>query len=181
MTMATEPINDRVELFADALFRITQASATPSEVEDELFRLSRVIEGSDELRTRLTDTTIPATRRQQIVEELLKEQATPVTTAIVSLLVSADRAADLPRIVESMLKRSASASNRSLAEVRSAVPLTATQETRLAAALEKQLGRPVQVRVIVDPSVVGGVVTQIGDTVIDGSIRTRLAQLRDAF
>lgn len=175
------PTTDRVELFADALFTIAQASPVPSEVEDELFRLSRVLEGSDELRERLTDTSIPAPRRQQIVEELLKERATPVTTAIVSLLVSADRAGDLPRIVDSMLRRSASASNRSLAEVRSAVPLTAAQEQRLATALEKQLGRPIQVRVVVDPAVVGGIFTQIGDTVIDGTIRTRLAQLRDAF
>jgi F-type H+-transporting ATPase subunit delta len=73
------------------------------------------------------------------------------------------------------------ASNRSLAEVRSAVPLSDAQQARLAAALEKQLGYPVQVRVVVDPTVVGGVITQIGDTVIDGSIRTRLAQLREAF
>ena len=172
---------DRVELFADALFTIAQASPQPAEVEDELFRLARVLEGSDELRDRLTDISIPAPRRQQIVEELLKGRATPVTTAIVSLIVSADRAGDLPRIVDAMAQRSATASNRSLAEVRSAIPLTDEQQDRLAAALAKQLGYPVQVRVVVDPTVVGGIITQIGDTVIDGSIRTRLAQLREAF
>jgi len=172
---------DRVQLFADALFAIAQASPQPAEVEDELFRLARIFEGSDELRQKLTDTSIPAPRRQQIVEELLKERATAVTTAIVSLIVSADRAADLPKIVDAMAQRSAMASNRSLAEVRSAVPLSDAQQTRLAAALEKQLGYPVQVRVLVDPTVVGGIITQIGDTVIDGSIRTRLAQLREAF
>ena len=174
-------MSDRVQLFADALFTIAQASPQPAEVEDELFRLARIFEGSDELRQRLTDTSIPAPRRQQIVEELLKERATAVTTAIVSLIVSADRAADLPKIVDAMAKRSAMASNRSLAEVRSAVPLSDAQQARLAAALEKQLGYAVQVRVVVDPTVVGGVITQIGDTVIDGSIRTRLAQLREAF
>ena len=172
---------DRVQLFADALFTIAQASPQPAEIEDELFRLARVFEGSDELRQRLTDTSIPAPRRQQIVEELLKDRATAITTAIVSLIVSADRAADLPKIVGAMAQRSAMASNRSLAEVRSAVPLSDAQQARLAAALEKQLGYPVQVRVVVDPTVVGGVITQIGDTVIDGSIRTRLAQLREAF
>jgi len=174
-------VSDRVQLFADALFTIAQASPQPAEVEDELFRLARIFEGSDELRQRLTDTSIPAPRRQQIVEELLKERATPVTTAIVSLIVSADRASDLPKIVDAMAKRSAMASNRSLAEVRSAVPLSDAQQARLAGALEKQLGYAVQVRVVVDPTVVGGVITQIGDTVIDGSIRTRLAQLREAF
>jgi len=172
---------ERVQLFADALFTIAQASPQPAEVEDELFRLARIFEGSDELRSKLTDTAIPAPRRQQIVEELLGTRATPVTTAIVSLVVSADRAADLPKIIDAMAERSATASNRSLAEVRSAVPLSDEQQARLAAALEKQLGYAVQVKVIIDPSVVGGVITQIGDTVIDGSIRTRLAQLREAF
>ena len=172
---------DRVQLFADALFTIAQASPQPAEVEDELFRLARIFEASDELRQKLTDTSIPAPRRQQIVEELLKDRATPVTTAIVSLIVSADRASDIAKIVDAMAQRSAMASNRSLAEVRSAVPLSDAQQARLATALEKQLGYPVQVRVVVDPSVVGGIITQIGDTVIDGSIRTRLAQLREAF
>lgn len=172
---------DRVQLFADALFTIAQASPEPAEVEDELFRLARVFEGSDELRAKLTDISIPAPHRQQIVEELLAGKATPVTTAIVSLLVSADRAGDLPRIVDAIARRSATASSRSLAEVRSAVPLSDEQQVRLAAALEKQLGYPVQIRVVLDPSVVGGIITQIGDTVIDGSIRTRLAQLREAF
>jgi F-type H+-transporting ATPase subunit delta len=173
--------SDRVQLFAEALFTIAQTSPQPAEVEDELFRLARIFEGSDELRSSLTDTTIPAPRRQQIVEELLAGRATAVTTALVSLVVASDRAADLPRIVDAMAQRSAAAGNRSLAEVRSAVPLSDDQQTRLAAALERQLGYPVQVRVVIDPSVVGGIITQIGDTVIDGSIRTRLAQLREAF
>ncbi len=172
---------DRIQVLGDALLSIIQTSPSPEEIEDELFRLSRIIEGNDELRSKLTDTTIPAPRRQQIVEELLKDRATPVTTAIVSLLVASDRAADLPKVVDAMARRSAAASNRSLAEVRSAVPLTADQVERLAAALEKQTGQPVQVRVIVDPNVVGGIVTQIGDLVIDGSVRSRLAQLREAF
>lgn len=172
---------DRIQVLGDALLAIVQTSPSPSETEDELFRLSRILEGNDELRSKLTDTQIPTGRRQQIVEELLQDRATPVTTAIVSLLVAADRAADLPKLVDAMARRSAAASNRSLAEVRSAVPLSADQIERLTAALEKQTGQPVQVRVVVDPNVVGGVVTQIGDLVIDGSVRSRLAQLREAF
>ena len=60
-------------------------------------------------------------------------------------------------------------------------PLTEEQVGRLADALSSKLGRTVTVRNVVDESVVGGVVTQIGDEVIDGTIRTRLNQLREAF
>ena len=58
-----------------------------------------------------------------------------------------------------------------MAEVRSAVPLTEDQRTRLAAALNKATGKDLEVKVIVDPTVLGGVLAQIGDTVIDGTVR----------
>jgi F-type H+-transporting ATPase subunit delta len=65
-----------------------------------------------------------------------------------------------------------------LAEVRSAVELTADQRSRLAAALSTLQGRQVRLNVIVDPEVVGGIVVRVGDDVIDGSIASRLEQAR---
>jgi F-type H+-transporting ATPase subunit delta len=59
--------------------------------------------------------------------------------------------------------------------------LTDEQKSRLAAALAKKTGKQIEVVVDVDPSVLGGIVTQIGDTVIDGSVRQRLSQLRESF
>ncbi|MBM3683906.1 MAG: ATP synthase F1 subunit delta [Planctomycetes bacterium] len=173
--------SNRTDVLADALHAMVAVSPVAGEVEDELFRLARIYESSDALRTTLSDATVPMARRHQVVEELLSGRATPTTVAILGLLVSLDRASDLPKLVDAMARRSAAASNRSLAEVRSAVPLDDAQVDRLAAALEKQVGHPVKIRVIVDPAVVGGVVTQIGDLVIDGSVRSRLAQLREAF
>jgi F-type H+-transporting ATPase subunit delta len=66
-----------------------------------------------------------------------------------------------------------------VAEVRSAVPLDEDQRTRLAAALGRATGRAVDVKVVIDPEVLGGVVAQVGDTVIDGSVRARLDELRE--
>lgn len=68
-----------------------------------------------------------------------------------------------------------------MAEVRSAIDLTEDQKGRLAAALQSATGHEVDVRVIVDPTVVGGLVAQVGDQVIDGSVRHRLAQLRESL
>jgi F-type H+-transporting ATPase subunit delta len=99
----------------------------------------------------------------------------------VSFLVATGRIADLPRIADAMAAQAAAASSKRLAEVRSAVPLTEDQQRRLAKALERAAGGPVDVKVTVDPSVLGGVVAQIGDTVIDGSVRSRLTKLRDVF
>ena len=72
----------------------------------------------------------------------------------------------------------ATAHGREVAEVRSAVALTDDQTQRLADSLKQATGKDVDVRVTVDPSVLGGIVTTIGDTVIDGSVRSRLAQVK---
>jgi F-type H+-transporting ATPase subunit delta len=74
--------------------------------------------------------------------------------------------------------RASSAKHQEVAEVRSAVPLTADQQTRLAAALVNATGKQVNLKVVVDPSVLGGLVATVGDTVIDGSVRTRIDQLK---
>jgi F-type H+-transporting ATPase subunit delta len=66
-----------------------------------------------------------------------------------------------------------------VAEVTSAVPLDDAQKERLAQALSKVTGKQVEVLVVVDPYVLGGLTARIGDRVIDGTVRTRLQQLRD--
>jgi F-type H+-transporting ATPase subunit delta len=97
------------------------------------------------------------------------------------MIVGAGRAADLPKIAQELVQRSASTRGEAVAEVRSAVALTDEQISRLAAALKERTNLDITVKNIVDPTVMGGVVTQIGDSVLDGSVRTRLNQLRDAF
>lgn len=173
--------DDRTIAYASALFGVAQAEGSMDEVTDELFRFSQVLQGNDELRATLTDARIPAGRRQQIVEDLLGGRANAITTALVSMVVGTGRARDLPEIIEELVRLSAASANKEVAEVRTAIDLTPDQRRRLADALGAATGKQVEVRVIVDPSVIGGVVAQVGDTVIDGSLRTRLEQLKSAF
>ena len=171
----------RITAYADAVLSVISAEGAASEIEDELFRFSRALQGHDELRNTLTDPHLPAARRQQIVEDLLDGKASTATVAAVSMVVAAGRAGDLPAIVDDVVSRSAEGRGEVVAEVRSAVALSDEQQTRLAAALSSSTNSQVTVRNIVDPSVMGGVITTIGDNVLDGSVRTRLNQLRDAF
>ena len=67
-----------------------------------------------------------------------------------------------------------------VAEVRSAVALDDATVERLTAALARKTNKDVEVRVIVDPDVVGGIVARVGDVVIDGTVKTRLTKLREA-
>ncbi len=174
-------MRDRAEVYADAFYSIIVTEGSINEVRNELATFSQAINANDELRNALIDPRIPAARRQQIVEDLLEGKAHNLTSALVSFVVAADRLHDLPAIAAHLLERSAADSGKTVAEVRSAVPLTDDQKGRLAASLKASTGQDVDIIVIIDPSVLGGVITQIGDTVIDGSIRHRLAQLRESF
>ena len=94
------------------------------------------------------------------------------------MIVGSGRGRDLPAIVDRLVQRAAETKDAALAEVRTAVPLTDDQQDRLRAALANATGRNVTVKVVVDPTVLGGVVATIGDTVIDGTVRTHLDQLK---
>jgi F-type H+-transporting ATPase subunit delta len=168
----------RIDAYAKALFEVAKAEGNLDEVEDELFRFARSLEGSDELRNALTDELIPAERRQAVVEDLLGHRASNTTTALVSFVVGAGRGKDLPAIIAKLVERAAAEKEKAVAEVRSAIPLTADQQERLAAALANATGKQVEVKVVVDPAVLGGLVATVGDTVIDGSVRTRLDQIK---
>ncbi len=76
---------DRIEGYATALFEVARAEGSLDEVEDELFRFARTLEGSDDLRNVLIDEAIPAGRREAIVEELLGGKASPVTAVACQL------------------------------------------------------------------------------------------------
>jgi F-type H+-transporting ATPase subunit delta len=173
--------DDRSLAYANALFGVARSEGNLAEVEDELFRFARLLDGNDELRTTLTDPALEVSRRQQIVEDLLGGRANPITTSLVSMVVGTGRSRELIPIIDELVRLSASEGNKELAEVRSAVELTDDQKTRLAAALGQATGKQVELKVIIDPSVLGGLVAQVGDTVIDGSVKTRLAQLKTAF
>jgi len=174
-------VSARVDAYAQALLQVAKAEGSLDTVEDELFRVARTLEGNDSLRSALTDQAIPIDRRQGIVEDLLSGKASPVTTALVSFVVGAGRGRDLPAIIDRLVQEAAEERSEAVAEVRSAIPLNEDQRTRLAAALSRATGKQVSVKVIVDPSVLGGVVSTVGDIVIDGSVRHRLDQLKEAF
>ncbi|MGQ0617580.1 MAG: ATP synthase F1 subunit delta [Acidimicrobiia bacterium] len=168
----------RVDALADAILTVARAEGQLIAVADELFQLGRALEASDELLDALADAHIPAPRRQQVVDELLHGRALPLTAAMVTMVVGAGRGRELPRIADALVTKVAAVDNRAVAIVRSAIALDEGQLSRLTEALHQATGRAVEVRVVIDPTVLGGLVTTVGDMVIDGSVRTRLDKLR---
>jgi F-type H+-transporting ATPase subunit delta len=174
-------VTDRIEAWAVALLEIARAEGHLSEVEDELFRFARIVEGNDELRMALANPGQPAERRAAIVDELLENRSLQTTRAIAAFIVGAGRGHDLPAIVARFVELAAQSRQHEFAEVRSAVPLDDAQVERLATALGRATKKNIEVRVVVDPTLMGGIVATIGDTVIDGTVRHRLEQLKETL
>jgi F-type H+-transporting ATPase subunit delta len=164
--------------YAEALFRVVRAEGELDRVEDELYRFGKLLETNHELKQTLSDKSLDRTQRTKILEELLQDKVSAHTLGLLTFIVGQGRARQLPQIL-SEVSELAEARNSVIAEVRSAVPLNDQQRQRLADALSSATGKKVEVKVIVDPSVVGGVVATIGDTVIDGTVKHKLEQLRE--
>ncbi len=173
--------DERLDGYAEALLAVAAAQGQSTVIEDELFRIGEALRGNDELLAALSDSRLPIERRQGVVEDLLGDKASAVTTALVSMVVGTGHGGHLPDIVDAMVARGAANRDRVLAKVRSAIELTEDQKTRLAQAIKLSTGTDVEIRVIIDESVLGGLVTEIGDDVIDGSVRHRQSQLRENF
>jgi F-type H+-transporting ATPase subunit delta len=175
MTTARE----RNEAYAQGLLDVARGEGPLADIEDDLFRFARTVQSSDDLRMSLSDPKLPIDRRLALIDELLEGKALAASTALISMVVAAGHAGDLTAIVERFVELAAAERERELAEVRSAIPLDQAQTKRLADALSQATGKRVEVKVIVDPSVLGGIVARVGDTVIDGTIRHRLEQLKE--
>lgn len=171
----------RLHAYARAIFDIATAEGQLFEVEDELFRFARIFEGNDNLRDALINPGIEVEQRQAIVDQLLEGKVLTVTKALASLIVLAGRSNEIPAIVARFVELSVESRQHEVAEVRAAVALDSAQIERLAAALSVATGKRVEVKVVVDDRVLGGIVARIGDTVIDGTVRHRIEQLKETI
>jgi F-type H+-transporting ATPase subunit delta len=171
--------DELVHGYAEALFRVVRAEGELDRVEDELYRFGKTLESSHELKQALSDQSMDKAQRVTILEELLGDKVSGHTLGLLTFIVAQGRARHLPQILEEVSDLAAEARNAVVADVRSAVPLNDKQRAALAAALSKATGKKVEVKVLLDPSVIGGIVAKVGDTVIDGTVKRRLEQLRE--
>ena len=174
-------MDDRISGYASAVFELAKAEGQLERVESELFAIAQAVEGSTELRSALADPQLPLEKKQAIVDDLVSGRASSLTLGLVQFIVGQNRASELPAIARSFVEKAAASREREVAEIRSAVPLDDETVERLAAALSRATGKNVEPRVIVDPSVIGGLVARVGDTVIDGSISRKVESLRQAI
>jgi F-type H+-transporting ATPase subunit delta len=158
------------------LIKAEQQSAL-GDVEDELFRFGRIVEGSRQLRDALSDRRTPPKPKRQLLQTLVGAKVSDPTARLLAQAVVGRGRPFLLKIVD-FDELAAARGARGLATARVANALTDEQQQRLHTALESQFDRSVLLNVIVDPDVVGGVRITIGDEVIDSTVATKLADAR---
>lgn len=173
-------MDDRITGYAKGFLELAEAEGVVDKVESELFSIAQSFESSAELRSALTDPQLPAEKKTALLDELLGGKASSLTVDLVQLVVRQGRASDLTSIARALVEMAAASRSMAVAEIRSAIPLDDETVQRLAAALGKATGKQLEVKVVVDESVIGGIVARVGDTVIDGSIAGRVDSLRHA-
>ncbi|MEV4613341.1 F0F1 ATP synthase subunit delta [Kitasatospora sp. NPDC049258] len=178
---ARDLVDSVEELSALAEIIAADRAGVLDDLEDELFRFGRVVSGSHELRSALTEPKAGTAAKAELIKKLLGGRANPGTVRLVTALVTHPRGRSLEQGLETYSKLAAARRGRVVALVTTAVPLSDAQKERLAASLAGLYGRQVHLNIDIDPQVLGGVRVQIGDEIIDGTVSSRLEGARQAL
>jgi F-type H+-transporting ATPase subunit delta len=143
-------------------------------LEAEFFQASRLIADNFELRKALVGNGSVDAKRA-LIADVLAKSASASTVKLAVALVTSLRGRSIEAAFADYLFALANRRNRLIALVRVATEITDAQKTRLAAAIEKQVGQPISVNIQVDSSILGGVSVKFADELVDGSISNRLA------
>ncbi|HSS37667.1 MAG TPA: ATP synthase F1 subunit delta [Polyangia bacterium] len=165
--------------YARALFGIGVDAGNFEALGQEIGELATLWSSSADLRELLENPVFRPEERRRVLEQLLPRVAPTVEVRrLALLLLERRRIMLLPAIARAYRDIADAHTGRLRARVTSAEPLTPTAVDRVRRALEERTGKKVIVETAVDASLIGGVVAQVGDLVLDGSVRTQLADLR---
>jgi F-type H+-transporting ATPase subunit delta len=161
-----------------AIRAVAESAPKSLSIEDELFAFAQTVRSNAELELALGSRLGKVDGKVSLVHALLDGKGSKQTIAVLGALIAQPRGRRIGELIRYATSIVADQANLSVATVTVARPVDAKQLTRLVAALTEQNGRAVRVQQVVDPSIVGGIRVQIGDEVIDGSISSRIADLR---
>ena len=177
--MSTEAVARR---YATAVFELARESEELEAVASELGEFARIYAENDDFRLAVSSPRLAEADRTMIVSEIAKRlKATSITTRTVSLLTTRQRLAILPDLVRVLNEQTDEHLGIVRAHVRGATRLSRRYLDRLQKRIEKATGKKAVLTFEEDPSLIAGVVTQIGDRVVDGSIRGKLDQLAESL
>lgn len=166
-----------VHLGRRALLRGAESEGTLETVESELFQLSRLFERESELTQLLSDRTATSEQKRQLLASVLYGKVTMYTEALALQVIGRPEKNPVDDL-EAVAREAVELTGRQLAAVTAATELSDSQRQTLAEKLGQIYGREMAIHTEVDPSLLGGVTIRVGDELIDGSTRGKLARMR---
>jgi F-type H+-transporting ATPase subunit delta len=168
--------------YARAILELATEQKQVERVSKELSEFAAMWDASLELRNLFTNPEFGSVvRKQALVELTTRAGLSPLTKNSVLYIADRGRISALPEIATALIEAAERAAGTLRAEVTSAAPLPDNYYGQLQRALEQATGRKVTVEKKTDASLIAGVVTRVGDQVYDGSVRTRLQELKDSL
>lgn len=168
--------------YASALFDLASDAKALAAVEGDLNTVSALIDESDDLRRLIASPVLGRDEQQRAVVAVLeKVGVAEMTRNFVGVCANNRRLFALPAIIRAFRAMASEQRGEQAAEVVSAQPLSSEQKAALSAALKQAVGSDVAVEEKVDPDLLGGLVVRIGSRMVDGSLKTKLQQMRLAM
>lgn len=165
--------------YAGALFAAAKDADLIDQVESDLGLLTFTLESTPRLGEVLTHPLIPADRKKEIVAGLFRDKVQGVTLDFLYLLIDKRRSEVLEDVEQEYVRLANEYRNVLPVRVTSAIPLTSEEAAALRKKLEQSTGKKVELQLSEDAEIIGGLTIQIGDKVIDGSVRGYLQSLRE--
>ncbi len=167
------------EVAAQMLLDAADEAGTFAEARDHLVTFAALVTDNAELRDALTNPAVEVPTKLAIADDLLADRAEPHARTLLQHWIERDRARRLDRLVEATIAEAAARRGRVVADVTSAVTLDDEQQQRIAGRFEELVGRPVDLRIQVDPAVIGSLSVRIGHEVYDGTVKRQLERAAD--
>ncbi len=167
------------ERYAEALYDLAKDLGKVEEMERELTVIKDIVGKDRDLQKILYHPRITAEEKKELLTTLFKGKITNVTFSFLQLLVDKQREQYLGDIVDAFVFKANEDRNILTAEISSAVQLSNAEKANLKKVLAKVTGKDMATQFAIDPDLLGGVVVKIGDRVIDGSLKTRFAAMRE--
>ncbi|MBR5950246.1 MAG: F0F1 ATP synthase subunit delta [Actinomycetaceae bacterium] len=166
------------EIGVDSILASAQRSGTLTDVEEELYRAMRTLRDERGLRNALVDRNRSVDDREALVRQVFAKTK-PETLELLARAVQRVDDATLAQSLSHYGNLAAERDKHLVATVTAAIPMSKKQEERLASILKERYGKEVALHIALDPAIVGGLRIHIGDDVIDGTLATRIARVRN--
>src|SRR5579859_1055661 len=163
--------------YAEAIFAIARENNTIDRTLEDVQGIASLF-SQRKLAYLLNEPKIPTQRKEQAIRQALEAKVLRTSLNLALLVVQRELVEAMPNIARQLAQLVLDYKNQAIADVTTAAPMDEQQLRQVRQALEQRTGKTILMQTKVQPEILGGVIARVGDQVIDGSIRHRLATLK---